>query len=131
MRVSTWQLEATVQAALYLAVIGAQFGTLARPELLLATGLWLLGRIASRADRQREKWEASGVADAMRTAEVECAAGSKRDLRLVSLAFGAWGVVIGSWLTLADVAWATLYPHWRRWHRRRNPLKPATPPENP
>lgn len=116
-RVRTWHLEAAAQALLYLGVIFGQFGTPWRPELLLAAGLWLLGRVASRQDRQRERYEDTNVSVLMELHAVECAAGTKLDLRLISLAFGLWGLTIGSWLTLADVAWTVAYPWWRRWYR--------------
>lgn len=113
----TWHLEATAQAAVYLGAIAAQHGTLVRPELILAAALWLLGRVNSRADRQRERFSAAGVDLLMQRHAVECAAGTGRDLRLVSALFGGWGLVVGSWLTLADVAWTVLYPVWRKAYR--------------
>lgn len=113
----TWHVEAAVQAGVYLTAIAVQHGTLVRPEIILAGALWLLGRVNSRADRQRERFTAAGVDLLMQRHAVECAAGTGRDLRLVSALFGGWGLVVGSWLTIADVAWTVLYPIWRRAYR--------------
>jgi hypothetical protein len=120
-KVRTWHMEAAAQASLYLGAIYAQHATLARPELLLAAVLWLLGRVASRNDRQREVWQLAGVVALQQRHEVECAQGAALELRLVTLGFGAWGLLIGSWLTLADVVWGVAYALWRRWYRNRYP----------
>lgn len=119
MKLRTWHMEAAAQAGLYLGAIYAQHGTLARPELVLAAVLWLLGRVASRNDRQRAAWESAGVVALQQRHEVECARGAALELRLITLGFGAWGLLLGSWLTLADVAWGVAYPFWRRWYRGR------------
>jgi hypothetical protein len=124
MKLRTWHLEAAAEAALYLVAIVGQHGTLARPELLLGAAFWLLGRAASRADRQRERYERDGLTGLLQEHAVECAGGLRWDLRFATLAFGGWGLYLGSWLTLANVAWTVAYPLWRRGYRLLTETRP-------
>ncbi len=130
-KLQTWHVEALVQAMLYLGAIFFQYHTLRRPEVAMALALWLLGRVGSRNDRQQQKWLVIGVWSILAANQVECANGSKRDLRLVSVLFAFWGSGLAallaspfepwpgilSWLTLADVSWTVVYPEWRKWYR--------------
>jgi hypothetical protein len=113
--IKTWHKEAAAQAIFYLAVIYAQFGTLIRQEIFLAMAMWWLGRAASRTARQNEKYARDGIERILRAHAVECAQGTKWDLRIATVLFALWGVLIGSWLTLADVLWTLAYIGWRKW----------------
>lgn len=113
--IRTWHVEATVIALALATTVILSGGT--ATEWLGAAAVFLSSRHMSVADRLRECEESRA------TVEVDCFAWLDRYWIAKEVLWIAYFVLLSAWSALVGAVLFLGYPYWRRWYRRRKPLR--------